>query len=122
MEKSEELKYKLKNITNGKAYVANILKNYKEDELIYDDELFELICHHPTKKLNVDEVEYLVLRKRKPFNKLALFFKINGEEDDISYILCLRNLFNKYDVDKIEKENIIRAFRFEISSGTRKIV
>jgi hypothetical protein len=37
------LKNKLKNITNGKKYITNIIKQYNENEKINNVELLELL-------------------------------------------------------------------------------
>jgi hypothetical protein len=116
------LKSKLKNITAGKVYIANILQHYNEDDDINHPDVIELLSYHPTKHITKDTIEYLKLKVRKPFNKLALFYKYRHGviEDDISYILCIKNLFGKYNRDKQYEEDVMSAFRNESHVGTKK--
>jgi hypothetical protein len=116
------LKNKLKNFTNGKKYITNIIEKYNENEKVDNIELLELLQYHPTKHINIENIDYLIMKIRKPFNKLALFYKYkyNEKEDDISYILCIKNLFGKYDRDKHYEEDVMTAFRNESHVGSKK--
>jgi len=116
------LKNKLKNITNGKKYITNIIEKYNENEKVDNIELLELLQYHPTKHINIENIDYLIIKIRKPFNKLALFYKYkyNEKEYDISYILCIKNLFNKYNRDKHYEEDVMTAFRNESHVGSKK--
>ena len=116
------LKIKLKNITNGKKYISNIIGNYHDNEKVNDIEILELLKYHPTKHINIENIDYLIIKVRKPFNKLALYYKYknNDIEDDISYILCIKNLFGKYDRDKHYEEDVMTAFRNESHIGSKK--
>ena len=85
------LKSKLKNITNAKKYISNILQQYKENDIVNNQDVLELLSYHPTKHISNDNIEYVKIKSRKPFNTQALFYKYkNGDiEDDISYVLCI---------------------------------
>ena len=55
-------------------------------------------------------IEYLVIRYRKPYNLKSLYIKSKQrEEDDISYTMCLRRIFDLADIKT--KNDITRAFR-----------
>jgi hypothetical protein len=60
--------------------------------------------------------------KRPPFDKLALFYKYKNNEkiDDISWKLCIRNLFGKYNRDKNYEQDVNTAFRNESHIGSKK--
>ncbi len=119
---NNNLKTKLKNITNGKKYITSIVQQYKENEKVKNPEILELIQYHPTKHINIENIDYLIVKIRPPFNQLALFYKYkcNEKEDDISYILCIKNLFGKYDRDKHYEEDVLTAFRNESHIGSKK--
>lgn len=119
---SNFLKIKLKNVTNGKKYISNIIGNYHDNEKVNDIELLELLQYHPTKHISIENIDYLIIKVRKPFNNLALYYKYknNDIEDDISYILCIKNLFGKYDRDKNYEEDVMTAFRNESHIGSKK--
>ena len=109
-------------MTTGKKYITNIIRKYNENEKVNDIEILELLQYHPTKNINIDNIDYLIIRMRKPFNELALYYKYknNNMEDDVSYILCIKNLFDKYDKDKNYEKDVMTAFRNESHIGSKK--
>lgn len=115
------LKQVCPNMTRANKYIANIIKSYKEDEDIHNQYIIELIEYHPTKKLCIDDIEWLKMKNRQPFNQLALFYKNKHtqEIDDISWKMCIRNYYGKYNVENNKLTNIILAFRHEIHKGTK---
>ena len=117
---SNSLKIKLKNITNGKKYIKNLLNKYKENDKINETDILSLLEFHPTKKLNIETIDYLILKVRKPFNQLALFYKCknNDKLDDISYVICIQNIFGKYK--QTNDYDIYTAFRNESHLGSKK--
>src|SRR6056300_669328 len=117
-----DLKSKLRNITRAKAYITSILQGYKENEIVDNSDVIELLSYHPTKHINQNNIDYLIMKPRKPYNKLALFYKYkNGSiEDNVSYILCIKNLFGKYSRDKQYEEDVMSAFRNESHFGSKK--
>ena len=119
---SNKLKIKLKNITSGKKYITNIIGNYKDNEKVNNIEILELLQYHPTKHIIIENIDYLIIKTRQPFNNLALYYKYkdNEKEDDISYILCIKNLFGKYNRDTQYEENVMTAFRNESHIGSKK--
>lgn len=112
-----DLKKRLKNISYGKKYISKKLESvYQIDEkIICDDELFLLVGFHPNINLK-NNIEYLVLRTRPPFNTTALYCKCKNSdsERDISYVNCIRNLFQKFDYHK----NILKF----VSTGMRAAI
>jgi hypothetical protein len=71
---SNNIKIKLKNITNGKKYITNIIEKYNNNEKINNIEILELLQYHPTKHINIQNIDYLIIKTRKPFNNLALYW------------------------------------------------
>jgi hypothetical protein len=116
------LKTKLINVTNAKKYISNILQQYKENDIVNNNDIIELLSFHPTKHITKDRIDYLKMKSRPPFNKLALYYKYkNGiVEDDVSYILCIKNLFGKYNRDDEYEADVMSAFRNESHIGTKK--
>ena len=123
LQSSNNIKIKLKNITYAKKYITDILQNYKENDIIINPLIIELLTYHPIKHINKDNIDYLIIKNRPPYNKLALFYryKNNTNIDSISYVVCIKNLFGKYDRDKQYIENVITAFRTEIHNGSKTI-
>ena len=118
----KELKSKLKNVTNGKKYITDIIGKYKDNEKINNTEILKLLQYHPTKHINIENIDYLIVKIRSPYNTLALYYKYknNEKEDDISYISCIKNLFNKYNKDKHYEDDVMKAFRNESHIGSKK--
>ena len=117
-----ELKILLKNVTNAKKHISDILKSYNNNDIIDNDVILSLLSFHPTKNINIDNIDYLIYKIRPPYNKLALFYKYknNDKEDDISYICCITNLFGKYKKDKDYEDSVKNAFRNDSHIGTKK--
>lgn len=119
------LQSKLRNVSNGIKYITGILQKYKENQLILNEdleELLELLAFHPTKHINKENVECLMMKRRPPYNTLALHYQYKNNEiiDDVSYRLCVKNLFGKYDKDISYKEDVLKAFRNETFTPLRK--
>jgi hypothetical protein len=119
------LKKELKNLTTGYKVITNVIKNTVVDLKFKDDAtLLSLLEYHPTKTIPKTNIEYLVVRLRKPYNNPSLFYKMNyvgSVEDDVSYRLCLQVLFEKYDKKSSNKESIMSALRSECHYGTKKV-
>jgi hypothetical protein len=113
-------KNKYKNITNAKKYFSNLLKQYEENINFNNNEILELLEYHPTKDIKKENIEYLVMKKRPPYYKLALYYKIDNILDDISYIECLKVLYNKYNKEDNIIYDINQAFRNISDRGTKK--
>ena len=107
----DELKQKLKNFTNGKRYISEFIRNQPINEPFRHEEIEQILQFHPEKEdKNVANIEYLVIRYRKPYNLKSLYIKSKQrEEDDISYTMCLRRIFDLADIKT--KNDITRAFR-----------
>lgn len=115
------LKEKCKNITNANKYIASIIQRYNCDDFVDDPEIKQLVEYHPTKHINLNDVEYLVMRKRHPFNTISLFYKHKNtsNEDDISWKTCIRKLYGKHDGEKDKMKDIENAFRTVAYKGER---
>jgi hypothetical protein len=116
------LKERCSNMTQANKYISNIIKSLNNEEIIEDIIIKELVKYHPTKKININKVEWLKIKSRPPFNKPALFYKYKNskDEDDISWKLCIRNLYGKYKRDDEYKKDVKTAFRNESHIGTKK--
>ena len=116
------LKDKCKNMSSANGYVRQLLKQFNENINIDNEEIFSLICYHPTKQINKNNIEWLRMKNRKPFNQLALTYKYKNSEieDDISWKLCIRNMYGKYKRDEEYIKNVHTAFRNESHNGTKK--
>ena len=95
------LKEQCSNMTQANKYISNIIKSLNNGEIIEDIIIKELVKYHPTKKIDINKVEWLKIKLRPPFNKPALFYKYKNsiKDDDISWKLCIRNLYGKYKRD-----------------------
>lgn len=116
------LKELCSNMTQANKYIGNIIKKLPIGENIEDSIITELVKYHPTKQININNVEWFKLKLRPPFNKPALFYKYKNSvnEDDISWKLCVRNFFGKYNRDEEYENDVKTAFRNESHIGTKK--
>ena len=116
-----ELKQKLKNFTNGKKYVFELLKNQKINIPFHNAEIELILQYHPDNiKKNVENIEFLMIQNRPPFYDRALYIKTknNEEIDDISYVLCLRRLFGLRDLN-YQSFGFLQASRDTIYNSKR---
>ena len=95
-------------MTQANTYVSSTIQSLQEDIMIEDSAIKELIQYHPTKQLN--DVEWLKMKIRPPFNQLVLTYKKNGQEDDISWKLCIHNLYGNYNAD----EKLLKEIKLEL--------
>jgi len=110
-------------MTNGTRMISNTLKTYRPEDKINLEYLLDLLRFHPTKNIDVDRIEYLSVNLRKPYNKKALFYKYKNEKfmNDVSYVMCVKNLFEKFNYDKHKyKSDIKDALRTEVHFGMKK--
>lgn len=116
------LKERCSNMTQANRYIGDIIKKIPIEENIEDRIIEELVTYHPTKQINVDNVEWFKIKIRPPFNKASLFYKYKNSinEDDISWKLCIRNLYGNYKRDKEYENDVKTAFRNESHIGTKK--
>ncbi len=68
----------MRNVTNGTKYITNLLKKYKNDDLVKDKEIYELAKYHPTKTINIGNIEYFTMKIRPPYNKLGVALQIQN--------------------------------------------
>ena len=120
----QPLKEFYKNLSVGRKIVAKCIAERALEEKFSDERLMSLLRFHPAAN-KVKDIEYLVVRSRpQTFVGKVLFFKnrSDDEEDNISYILCLRNLFDR-NVDKAARHQkyVVQAFRKAVSIvGTKR--
>ena len=116
------LKERCSNMTQANRYIGNIIKNLPIEENIEDITIKELVKHHPTKQINVNNIEWFKIKIRPPFNKPALYYKYKKGEniDDISWKLCIKNFYGKYNREKEYENDVKSAFRNESHIGTKK--
>jgi hypothetical protein len=116
------IKNKCNNITKANKYISELLSLYNEGDLIDNPIIMELIKYHPTKNIDFLNIDWIKLKKRKPFNTLSIFYKYKNSEtdDDISWKQCIRNLYGKYCSITEKIKNINTAFRNESHIGTKK--
>ena len=109
------------NMTEGNKYISNLLKTYNIDEIIKNKEILTLLKYHPNKKIDIDNIEYIKLKLRPPYYKPSLFFKYkNGVEDDLSWRLCVRNYFGKYNKSTEKLRYVHTAFRTISHFGSKQ--
>jgi hypothetical protein len=100
----------LKNLTNGKKIVGDWLKEKPLNVEFMDDRISELMTYHPNNK--VLDPEYFIIRL-SAYNQRTLFFrnKDADDEDSVSYVCCIQQLFGKYNRADDEKCAVKKAFR-----------
>lgn len=118
----QELKDFYKNLNVGRKLVAKCIAEKVPGEKFSDERLMSLLRLHPAAN-KIKDIEYLVVRSRKQtFVGKVLYFKNRSDEteDHVSYVLCLRNLFD-LNIDKPARhqKQVVQAFRSAIF-GTKR--
>lgn len=114
------LKAKLKNQTNGRKYITGKLNTYAINAIVDDQDILELLQYHPTKPINIENIDYLQLRIHPSYKTRTLYYKYkNADIDDIAYVQCIANLFGKYKRDKQYEKDVMTALREESHIGTK---
>lgn len=117
----QSLKYYLKNMTNGTKIITGIISKKPFNTPFHDDMLQLLLTFHPMydqKKLN--NLSHLEVRKSPPFFKNTLFFLTTDNVcDDVSYKMCIKNLFDKFDNSTLIRDDTLKAFRNAIFNDSR---
>lgn len=118
------LKERWSGVAQANKYIGNIIITLNNNEIIEDRIIKELVKYHPTKRIDVNKVEWFKMKPRRPYNKPALFYKYKNSriEDDISWKLCIRNLYGKYNRDEEYEKDVKTAFRNESHIGTKKTI
>jgi hypothetical protein len=105
---------------NGRKIITAKVKSYAMYTKFNDELLENLLRNHPTKKIT--DIEYLIIKPHEIFRSRTLYFKKpNSYEDNISYKLCIQNVFGQYNSLNNKKANKISCFRNAISNTKRKI-
>ena len=103
-----ELKNLFETFNNGRKMITTRLKNYKMYSKFNDEVIENLLRNHPTKKIS--NIEYLIIKPHEIYRSRTLYFKQpNQDEDNVSYKLCIQNIFGQYSTDKNTKANKIPA-------------
>lgn len=114
---------KYKNMSQAKKRIRSIINNVEKDTKFLNNEIISLLLHHPDKRVQKKEdIEYLMVKYHPLWvSTLALFIKTKGnEEDNVSWMKCIKNLFNKFDKEKNSLQHIKSAFREEIAGTSRR--
>tara|TARA_B100000700_G_scaffold143753_1_gene159721 strand:+ start:461 stop:1153 length:693 start_codon:yes stop_codon:yes gene_type:complete len=119
---NKELKEKLKSMTNGIKIGRHIMNKYKIDDFIENNVIISLLKFHPTKPIDIDNLQYLIMKIDKRYKTRTIFYKNKNSNkvEDISWKKCIRNLFGKYNNENEHRYNIIKAFRNETHKGSKK--
>ena len=109
-------------MTDANKKVGIIMKSFNVGETVKNPIIKELVGYHPTKQINLDNVEWLKMKLKGSYNTLRLCYKYKNSRDvdDISWKLCIKNLFGKYDKDKEHEKDVKNAFRNDGHIGTKK--
>jgi len=101
-------------------FIGKRVESYKEGVTIEDEYINELVQYHPTKSIDVSEVEWFKLCEDK-YRTLCLCYKYYGDDkiDDIGWKKCIRNLYDAYNPDEDYKNCVNKAFRNEVHYGTK---
>lgn len=114
---------KYKNMTDAKKRIRSIINKVGVNKEFMNDELINVLLHHPDKRVRRrEDVEYLVVKYHPKWtSSRCLCIKIKGrEEDDISYVNCIRNIFGKFKKQEKDLKKVQEAFRQEIEGTSRR--
>ena len=103
------------NLTKAHKYVSAMLKPYKLNVLFQNEQLRNLVQYSPAKKFKQDSLVGFMKARRPPYNTACLFAVVGpgSRTVDVSWVKCLRNLYEKHDKNKAKRQRIIRSFRTE---------
>ncbi len=114
------LKELFETVNKGRKFVTSKIKCLPMYTKFNDDMLESLLKNHPTKKIT--DIEYLILKPHEIFRSRTLYFKKpNFPEDNVSYKLCIQNLFGQYNSVSNNKASKVSSFRNAISNTKRAI-
>ena len=114
------LKELFESFNNGRKIITSRINNYEMYKNFNDELLENLLTNHPTK--SISNIEYLIIKPHKIFKTKTLYYKQpNKQEDNVSYKLCIQNIFGQYSTEKNTKTNKISSFRNSISNTKRKV-
>ena len=115
-----DLKNLFETFNNGRKMITARLKNYNMYSKFNDELIENLLRNHPTKKIS--NIEYLIIKPHEIYRSRTLYFKQpNQAEDNVSYKLCIQNIFGQYSTEKNTKANKISSFRNSISNTKRAV-
>lgn len=115
------LKLECSNMTKAMECISKKISSYNIGEIVEELMIKELLQFHPTKNIDINNIEWLKIKKHESYKTKTLFYKYknNTEEDDISWKLCIRNLYGKYKRDEEYKKDVKTAFRNESHIGSK---
>lgn len=112
----------LKNMTNGTKMISQHVGNQPINVTFDDGMLACLMTFHPMyegKKL--DKLKCFEVRKPPPYYCNTLYFYTTDNEcDDVSYKMCIQNLFGKFDNAKMIRQEVLMAFRNAIFTDSNE--
>ena len=101
------------NLTQAHKFVSEFLKTRKLNEPFQDELLQNLVGYSPGKRWKPENLSAFIRAKRPPYNRPCLFAVVGGRTLDVSWVKCLRNLYEKHDKSKAKRQRAISAFRSE---------
>jgi len=101
------------NLTQAHRRVSELLKVYRLNKEFQDDIILDLVSYSPAKRWKQENITGFIRAKRPPFNQPSLFALVGSRTVDVSWVKCLRNLYEKHDKSKAKRQRIIAAFRAE---------
>lgn len=116
------IKTKLRNVTNGRKYATSIINEQELNRHFRNNDIETILQFHPDGlEKGVSNIDYLVVRTRQPYNTRSLFLKShnNDSEDDISYVICIQSIFEKFDQHKQDLLHATEAYRNAINNEFR---
>ena len=116
------LRSKYRNMTNCRKAFSKVINGYNTGDVIDNPEILQLLTYHPVKSLDISKLEYVKIDLRPPYNSRSLFYKYKNSDtiDDISWCLCIRNLYGKFKPDEMYLQDVKRAFRNESHMGSKQ--
>ena len=115
-----DLKKKYKNLTTGTKIIIEYLKTVEIDTEFQNEDFKRILSLHDNPNKNTD-IEYFMV-KLNIYNKRGLYIKVkNILIDSVSYVLCLRNLYDKPKItpEISHRKDTLMALRNAINGGKR---
>lgn len=105
-------------LTRARKHVSELLKKKAMDIPFQDENLRELLLHHPRKKIK--DFRYFARRSMPPYFRPCLTVSLPDKTfATVSWTHCLQNLYGKNDPERNKRQRAVHAFREAIAESPR---
>lgn len=115
--KEEELRLLFgKSMASATRRVRSILSQQRLRVPFQDEEMEALMKFHPRRLRKFD---HFMMDRSLPYHRICLFVMKDGVGTQCSWQKCIRNMYGRYNRERIKRQHVIHAFRCEISDSPK---